>query len=94
MGDLTYYTASPDNKLVKTRCPHFDQPRSWHWLDYKKAVKENFTSDPSGSAMRNVKLTAVTAELIAMKNYLNDQTEYTPHLNTGRLLLSLWAALL
>jgi len=39
----------------------------------KKVVKENFTSDPSSSAMNYVKFTAVVAGSIALKEYLEDQ---------------------
>ena len=38
------------------------------WLA-KKVVKENFTSDPSGSAMNFPKFTAVMAGSIALKQY-------------------------
>jgi len=39
----------------------------------KKVTKENFTSDPSSSAMNYVKFTAVVAGSIALKEYLEDQ---------------------
>jgi len=39
----------------------------------KKVTKENFTSDSSGSAMNYVKFTAVVADSIALKEYLEDQ---------------------
>ena len=39
----------------------------------KKVVKENFTSDPSSSAMNYAKFTAVMAGSIALKQYLEDQ---------------------
>jgi len=39
----------------------------------KKVVKENFTSDPSSSAINYVKFTAVMAGSIALKQYLEDQ---------------------
>ena len=39
----------------------------------KKVVKENFTSDPSSSAMNYVQFTAVMAGSIALKKYLEDQ---------------------
>jgi len=39
----------------------------------KKVTKENFTSDPSGSAMNYVNVTAVVAGSIALKEYLEDQ---------------------
>jgi len=39
----------------------------------KKVAKENFTSDPSSSAMNYFKSTAVMAGSIALKEYLEDQ---------------------
>ena len=39
----------------------------------KKVVKENFTSDPSSSAMNYVQFAAVMAVGIALKKYLTDQ---------------------
>jgi len=39
----------------------------------KKVVKENFTSDPSSSAMNYVKFTAAMAGSIALKEYLEGQ---------------------
>ena len=39
----------------------------------KKTVKENFTADPSSNVMNYVKFTAVMAESIAIKQYLEDQ---------------------
>ena len=39
----------------------------------KKAVKENFTADPSSNAMSYVKFTVVMASAIALKKYLEDQ---------------------
>ena len=39
----------------------------------KKVAKENFTSDPSSSAMNYVKFTAVMAGSIVLKKYLKDQ---------------------
>ena len=38
----------------------------------KKVLRENFTSDPSSSAMNYVKFTAVVAGSIALKQYLED----------------------
>ena len=38
-----------------------------------KVAKENFTSDPSTSAMNYVKFTDVMAGSIALKRYLEDQ---------------------
>lgn len=64
-----------DNKLVKTlmdaaTLTGFAAGIGWI---AKKAVKENFTSDPSSSAMNYVKFTAVIAGSIALKQYLEDQ---------------------
>ena len=39
----------------------------------KKVAKENFTSDPSSSAINYVKFTAVMAGSMALKQYLEDQ---------------------
>ena len=39
----------------------------------KKVAKENFTSDPSSSAVNYVQFTAVTAGSVALKQYLQDQ---------------------
>ena len=39
----------------------------------KKVVKENFTPDPSSSAMNYAKFTVVMAASIAAKKYLDDQ---------------------
>ena len=39
----------------------------------KKVVKENFTSDPSSSAMNYVKFCVVMAGSIALRQYLEDQ---------------------
>ena len=58
-----------DNKLVKTVI----DAATLTGLAAKKAVKENFTSDPSSSAMNYVKFTAVMAGSIALKQYLEDQ---------------------
>ena len=64
-----------DNKLVKTiidaaTLTGFAAGISWF---AKKVVKENFTSDPSVSAMNYAKFTAVMAGSIALKQYLKDQ---------------------
>lgn len=67
--------APSDNRLVKTMmgaATLIDLGAGIGWI-MKKAVKENFTSDPSGSAMSYVKFTAVMARSIALKNYLEDQ---------------------
>ena len=64
-----------DNKLVKTAIDAgtlTGLAAGIGWIA-KKAVKENFTSDPSSSAMNYVKLTAVMAGSIALKQYLVDQ---------------------
>ena len=58
-----------DNKLVKTVI----NAAAITGLAAKKVVKENFTSDPSSSAMNYVKFTAVMARSIALKQYLEDQ---------------------
>ena len=39
----------------------------------KKVVKENFTSDPSSSAMNYVKFSVVMAGSVALGQYLEDQ---------------------
>ena len=57
------------NKLVKT----IIDAATLTGLAAKKVVKENFTSDPSSSAMNYVKFTAVVAASIALKKYLKDQ---------------------
>ena len=60
-----------DNKLVKTivdAATITGLAAGIGWVA-KKVVKENFTSDPSSSAMNYVKFTAV----IALKQYLEDQ---------------------
>ena len=64
-----------DNKLVKTimdAATITDLATGIGWAA-KKVVKENFTSDPSSSAMNYVKFTAVMAGSIALKQYLEDQ---------------------
>ena len=64
-----------DNKLVKTitdaaTITGFAAGIGWV---AKKVVTENFTSDPSSSAMNYVKFTVVVAGSIALKQYLEDQ---------------------
>jgi len=64
-----------DNKLVKivieaTTLTGLAAGIGWA---AKKVVTENFTSDPSSSAMNYVKFTAVMAGSIAFKQYLEDQ---------------------
>jgi len=64
-----------DNKLVKTimeAATITGLAAGIGWAA-KKVVKENFTSDPSRSAMNYVKFTTVMAGSIALKQYLEDQ---------------------
>ena len=64
-----------DNKLVKTitdAATITGLVAGIGWVA-KKVVKENFTSDPSSSAMNYVNFTAVMAGSIALKQYLEDQ---------------------
>ena len=64
-----------DNKLVKTiidAATITGLAAGIGWVA-KKVVKENFTSDPSSSAMNYAKFTAVMAGSIALKLYLEDQ---------------------
>jgi len=64
-----------DNKLVKTivdTATLTGLAAGIGWLA-KKVLKENFTSDPSSSAMNYAKFTAVMAGSIALKQYLEDQ---------------------
>ena len=64
-----------DNKLVKTiidAATLTGFAAGIGWLA-KKVVKENFASDPSVSAMNYAKFTAVMADSIALKQYLEDQ---------------------
>ena len=64
-----------DNKLVKTimdTATLTGLAASIGWVA-KKVVQENFTSDPSSSAMNYAKFTAVMAGSIVIKNYLQDQ---------------------
>jgi len=66
---------SSDNKLVKAitdAAVLTGLVAGIGWIA-KKAVKENFTSDPSSNAMNYVKFTAVMAASIALKQYLEDQ---------------------
>ena len=64
-----------DNKLVKTviEAETFTGLAAGIGCAAKKAVKENFTSDPSSSFMNYMKFTAVMAGSIALKKYLEDQ---------------------
>ena len=64
-----------DNKIVKTiidAATITGLTAGIGWVA-KKVVKENFTSDPSSSAMNYAKFTAVMAGSIALKPYLEDQ---------------------
>ena len=68
-----------DNKLVKTiidAATLTGLATGIGWVA-KKVVKENFTSDPSASAMNYTKFTAVMAGSVAFKQYLDDQN-YPP----------------
>ena len=61
-----------DNKLVKTIMDSAvltGLTAGIGWIA-KNVVKENFTADPSGSAMNYIKFTAVSAGSIALKDYL------------------------
>ena len=64
-----------NNKLVKTlmdaaTLTGFAAGIGWI---AKKVAKENFTSDPSNSAINYFKFTAVVAGSIALKQYFEDQ---------------------
>ena len=64
-----------DNKLVKTvieEATLTGLAAGIGWVA-KKVVKENFTSDPSSSAMNYVKFSVVMAGSIALRQYLEDQ---------------------
>ena len=64
-----------ENKVVKTfleAATPTDLVASIGWIA-KKAVKENFTSDPSSNAMNYVKFTVVMAAAIALTQSLEDQ---------------------
>jgi len=64
-----------DNKLVKTIMDAATLTGLAAGIGWaaKKVVKENFTSDPSSSAMNYVKFTVVVAGSIVLKKYLEDQ---------------------
>ena len=69
-----------DNKLVKTitdAATLTGLVAGIGWVA-KKVLKENFTSDPSSSAMNYVKFTAVMAGSIALKQYLEDLKSFPP----------------
>ena len=64
-----------DNKLVKTimdAATLTGIAAGIGWIG-KKAVKENFTSDPSSNVMNYAKFVAVMAGSIALKQYLENQ---------------------
>ena len=64
-----------DNKLVKTvieAATLTGLAADFNWAA-KKVVKENFTSDPSSSAMNYVKFSVVMAGSIALRQYLENQ---------------------
>jgi len=64
-----------DNKLVKTVIDAgvlTGLAAGIGWAA-KKVLKENFTSDPSGSVMNYVKFSAVVATSMGLKGYLEDQ---------------------
>ena len=66
---------SSNNKLVKTSLDAAiltGLVAGIGWVA-KKAVKENFTSDPSRNALNCVKFTTVMAGSIALKKYFEDQ---------------------
>ena len=64
-----------DNKLVKTVIDAATLTGLAAGIGWtaKKVVKENFSSDPSSSAINYVKFTAVMAGSITLKKYLEDQ---------------------
>jgi len=64
-----------DNELVKTIMDAATLTGLAAGISWaaKKVVKENFTSDPSSSAMNYVKFTAVMAGSIALKKYFEAQ---------------------
>ena len=64
-----------DNKLVKTVIEAATKTGLAAGIGWaaKKVVKENFTLDPSSSAMNYVKFSVVMAGSIAVRQYLEDQ---------------------
>ena len=76
--NFVYIPSNPtmsDNKLVKTvieAATLTGLAAGIGWVA-KKVVKENFTSDPSSSAMNYVKFSVVMAGSIALRQYLEDQ---------------------
>ena len=64
-----------DNKLVKTVIEAATLTGLAAGIGWaaKKVVKENFTSDPSSSAMNYVKFIVIMAGSIALRQYLEDQ---------------------
>ena len=64
-----------DNKFVKTvldMATLTGLAAGIGWIA-KKVLKENFTSDPSSSAMNYMQFTAIMAGSIALKQYLTDK---------------------
>ena len=71
---FVYHTMA-DNKLVKSildAATITGLVAGIGWIG-RKIIKEDFTKDPSASAMNYVKFTAVMAGSIALKKYLEDQ---------------------
>ena len=64
-----------DNKLVKTVIEAATLTGLAAGIGWaaKKVVKENFTSDPSSSAMNYVKFSVIMTGSIALRQYLQDQ---------------------
>ncbi|MCV6577083.1 MAG: hypothetical protein OIF58_15260 [Cohaesibacter sp.] len=55
----------------------------------KRVGKEDFTSDPSSSAMNYAKFTVVMAGSIALKRYLEDQKSSPPAFEINELKLKM-----
>jgi len=73
--DAHYTMTDKDNKLVKMimdAAVLTGLIARIGWIA-KTVVKDNFTSDPSSSAMNYAKFTAVLAGSIALKDYLKDK---------------------
>ena len=64
-----------DNKLVKTIIDTATLTGLVAGIGWaaKKVLKENFTSDPSSSAMNYVKFSVIMTGSIALRQYLEDQ---------------------
>jgi len=74
-GFLISNSTMSDNKLVKTildAATLTGLAAGIGWIA-KKVVKESFTSDPSSNLTNFAKFTAVMADSIALKDYLDDQ---------------------